>query len=607
MASVRFWLRSVRSRGRRLIIWLRYDPGAQPKKSSHSRLVGDKSDSTRRGRRLETRKPRNMCRDAGLRRRNLSDMCEVAARSALIDGGTYEVYLERMFRTNVQEPRIHRGPRGWYDVAVLGAGMAGMATALRLQAAGMSTVVIEAHGHAGGCAGYWRTRGFSFDVGATTLVDFEPGGVGAEFLDTVGIPPLTGEALPGYVAWLPDRVVTLHRDPARWHAERLAQLGDSVAHQRFWGLLDRLAETFWAASRAGVRLPLRSAGDVVRAARATPARGWSLGRYVGWTLGDALRRYGLRGDAALVGLLGMVVEDTVHSTVDRAPLVNSALGITIRGAGLTRHRGGMHGFWRVLVARYRELGGALHTGARATLVTGTAGAFAVHTTRGNVGAGQVVSALPATNTAEITAIEGVRTPLRRYLVRDEPDLGGALVGFLGVPEDEVAGPDFTHHQLLQDYGRRLGDGNNMFVSVSAADDRDSAPPGHRAVMISTHTDLASWRGLTEPEYQQRKAAALARLIAYARRVYPRLAAAAVVADLGTPRSFARYAGRPGGAVGGARQHLGNTNQRALPHSLGTKGFWLVGDSTWPGLGTVACVLGSRIVAEGVVRTKKVAV
>src|SRR5919106_15415 len=107
------------------------------------------------------------------------------------------------------------------DVAVLGGGMAGMATALRLQARGLSTVVVEAHGHVGGCAGYYRRRGFSFDVGATTLVDFEPGGVGGELLEAVGLPPVEGEALPGYVAWLPDRTVTLHRDPAVWHRERL--------------------------------------------------------------------------------------------------------------------------------------------------------------------------------------------------------------------------------------------------------------------------------------------------------------------------------------------------------------------------------------------------
>src|SRR5712664_70639 len=111
------------------------------------------------------------------------------------------------------------------DVAIIGAGMAGLATAARLQAHGLSTIVFEAHGQPGGCAGFYRRRGFSFDVGATTLVDFEPGGVGGELLDSVGMMPLEGEALPGYVAWLPDRVVTLYRDHAAWAGERLKVLG----------------------------------------------------------------------------------------------------------------------------------------------------------------------------------------------------------------------------------------------------------------------------------------------------------------------------------------------------------------------------------------------
>jgi len=64
------------------------------------------------------------------------------------------------------------------DVIIIGGGIAGMATACRLQARGLSTVVLEAHVAAGGCAGYFQESGFAFDVGATTLVDFEPGGVG---------------------------------------------------------------------------------------------------------------------------------------------------------------------------------------------------------------------------------------------------------------------------------------------------------------------------------------------------------------------------------------------------------------------------------------------
>jgi C-3',4' desaturase CrtD len=486
-------------------------------------------------------------------------------------------------------------------VAVLGGGMAGMATALRLQAAGLSTVVIEAHGHVGGCAGYFRHKGFSFDVGATTLVDFEPGGVGAELLESVGLAAVDGELLPGYRAWLPDRTVTLHRDQAAWHRERLRALGDSARHRAFWALLDRLAAVFWTASRAGIRLPVRGLADGLHDLRAIGLRHLPLARHIGHTLGDALRRFDLRAEPAIVGLLGMLVEDTVHSTVDRAPLINAALGVTIRGAGLTRHRGGMHGFWRRLVVHYRGLGGTLRTGCRVLQVTGHPDGFRVHTTRGSLDAAQVVSALPAATTAAVAATTPVAVRLRRYLRRDEPDLGGAVVVFLGVPEDEVTSQPLTHHQLLQDYDRPLGDGNNMFVSVSAPDDPISAPDSHRAVMISTHTDLASWSGLSEVEYQARKRELGERLVGYARRAYPRLGERAVVRQLGTPRSYERFAFRPAGAVGGVRQTLANTNQHAIPHDIGVKGFWLVGDSTWPGLGTVACVLGSRIVAERVRR------
>src|SRR5262245_54434399 len=85
-----------------------------------------------------------------------------------------------------------------YDVAIAGGGIAGMATAARLQARGCSTIVFEAHGQPGGCAGFYRRNGFAFDVGATTLVDFAPGGVGGELLQSIGMPPLDAEELPGY-------------------------------------------------------------------------------------------------------------------------------------------------------------------------------------------------------------------------------------------------------------------------------------------------------------------------------------------------------------------------------------------------------------------------
>jgi phytoene dehydrogenase-like protein len=206
--------------------------------------------------------------------------------------------------------------------------------------------------------------------------------------------------------------------------------------------------------------------------------------------------------------------------------------------------------------------------------------------------------VPAALTAKLAPAE-VGRALQPYIRRDATAQGGAVVVFLGVPEDDVAGPEFTHHQLMHDYAMPLGNGNNMFISVSAPDDRESAPPGHRAVMISTHCGLDEWEGLAEQEYQARKRQAGDRLLELARRVYPSLGRKAVVCEIATPRTYERFTRRPRGAVGGIMQTPANSNQHAIPHAIGVPGFWLAGDTTWPGLGTVACVLGSRLVAEHV--------
>jgi phytoene dehydrogenase-like protein len=218
--------------------------------------------------------------------------------------------------------------------------------------------------------------------------------------------------------------------------------------------------------------------------------------------------------------------------------------------------------------------------------------------RGIIRAQTVVSALPIELTAHIAPRE-VGEGLQPYLRRNNGAVGGALVLFLGVPEDEVVEQDFTHHQLLQDYDAQLGNGNNMFISVSSPGDSMSAPTGFRAVMVSTHCELTEWNGLSEAEYSSKKQRLTELLLNYSHRVFPRLGECALVCELATPQTFERFTHRPRGAVGGFRQRLTNSNQRAVPHASGAPDFWLVGDTTWPGLGTVACVHASRIVAEAI--------
>lgn len=54
---------------------------------------------------------------------------------------------------------------------VIGAGFGGLALAIRLQAAGVATTVLEARDRPGGRAYYWEKDGFTFDAGPTVITD----------------------------------------------------------------------------------------------------------------------------------------------------------------------------------------------------------------------------------------------------------------------------------------------------------------------------------------------------------------------------------------------------------------------------------------------------
>jgi phytoene dehydrogenase-like protein len=78
-------------------------------------------------------------------------------------------------------------------------------------------------------------KGFSFDVGATTLVDFTEGGVGANFFRDIHLEMPKGKYID-YIAWLPDRQITLYQDPEKWKKERLDKIGSTQNHRIFGSL-----------------------------------------------------------------------------------------------------------------------------------------------------------------------------------------------------------------------------------------------------------------------------------------------------------------------------------------------------------------------------------
>ena len=482
-----------------------------------------------------------------------------------------------------------------YDIAIFGGGISGFSTALRLQKKGFKTIVFEAHGQLGGCAGFFTKKGFSFDVGATTLVDFAEGGVGGNFFRDIDLEIPKGEYLD-YIAWLPDRKVTLFRDYDKWKKERLEKLGATENHIKFWKLMDKITAVFWKASRENTKLPIQHPKDLIHAVKTIGVRNLYLLRYLNFTMLDILKLYKLENEKPLIGLLSMLIEDTVHSSVEKAPFINAALGTTIRGAGLMRANGGMKNFWNHLSRYYLEIGGTVKKGHKITSFEKADKFWVITSQKGVFRAAKVISSLPLDLTWQISP-NSIKIKLQQYLTQNEKYHGSAIVVFLGVPESEISSQKLTHHQILLDYDTVLGNGNNMFISISAKDDLLSAPTGFRSVMLSTHCEVSEWQNLSASEYQTQKQAMGQYLIDCARKVYPDLGKDPVIYEVGTPLTYQKFTHRTNGSVGGFKQTLKNSNFSAVPQDIGIKDFWLAGDNTWPGLGTVAGLISGRIASE----------
>ncbi len=69
------------------------------------------------------------------------------------------------------------------------------------------------------------------------------------------------------------------------------------------------------------------------------------------------------------------------------------------------------------------------------------------------------------------------------------------------------------------------------------------------------------------------------------------------AEFASPRSFRRYTRRTAGAVGGAPVSRSNSNFLAVDPGVLGRGLWVVGDSVFPGQGTMATVLSAIRVVE----------
>jgi len=482
-------------------------------------------------------------------------------------------------------------------VVVVGAGIGGLTTAALLARAGLDVTVLEAHIYPGGCAGTFYHQGYRFDAGATLAAGFEPGGGMDRLGEELGIRWPVERADAAMHVLLPDGSrVTRWTDPARWRDERVAHFG--LEADSFWRWQEDTADQMWALALGNTPWPPQGGREVgALGAAGLRLAGANLLGLPGLAA-DALRPVAAHLKGASSRLRAYVDGQlliSAQATSGAANALYAAAALDMPRRGVAHVRGGMGVIAEELAGALARHGGRVQYRQRVSAVRREAsGKFTVSTGKGlALDADAVIFNLPPWDAA---ALLDADAPERLARSQVPADGWGAFMAYIGVDGRALPSDTMLHQQVL--VAEPFGEGNSLFLSLSLADDTGRAPAGHRALTISTHTELQSWWRLFKEDgsaYEARKVEYTERLLDGAERALPGLRGAARLVLPGTPISFQRFAHRSLGWVGGYPQTRLN---RAWAPRIGP-GLWLVGDSIFPGQSVLATALGGMRVAGAV--------
>ncbi len=478
-------------------------------------------------------------------------------------------------------------------IIVIGGGVGGLTAAALLAKAGYDVTVLEAHVYPGGCAGTFYHKGYRFDAGATLAGGFQPGGPHAAVAERLSIKWPISRVDPAWVVSLPDRNVIRWSDSARWQTESAAQMPELV---RFWPMQMRAADVAWNFAARIPEWPPANIGDMLRLAGKVRPGLLPLAPLALTTIGSWLDRLGIRDRAARTFLDAQLLI-SAQVTAAQANALYGAVAIDLPRAGAYHVQGGIGGLAKTLASSLQAQGGRILYRRQATHIEVSAGrAVAVHTNKGERFEADVIIA-NVTPWALVGLLADAAPKALQKEVAGRSETWGAFTLYLGVTAD-ILPTTSDHFQVVGTYDQPLGEGNSIFISLSDAHDPDRAPPGKRAITISTHTQIAPWRfwhDTDQAAYQARVTDYRDRLLNLAERVIPGLSRQAELILPGTPFAFEHFTRRPGGMVGGFPQT--RLFQARGPHT-GIANLWLVGDSVFPGQSTAGVTAGAlRVAAE----------
>ncbi|MFI5933351.1 phytoene desaturase family protein [Actinoplanes sp. NPDC051494] len=474
-------------------------------------------------------------------------------------------------------------------IVVIGAGVGGLAAAIRLADSGHDVTVHERAATPGGKLGRHERDGFLFDTGPSLLTlpqVFTDLGLD---LNATPLDPVVRHVFPD------GSVLDSSSDPDVF-AERVADAFGAAAAadwRRFW----HRAERIWGASWRSVLQREVTPASLARLS-------WRVGDLLAIAPGRSLRGLGRRylRDRRLRMLLDRYATYT-GADPRRAPAALAAVPYAELAFGGWYLPGGLGVLATALRQRCEALGVRIHLSSEVTSITTTAGR-----------ATGVVLASGEAVPADVVVSDVDATVLYRDLLPAPDRLAGladrSLAGFVMLLGVDGETPQLAHHTVFfpRDYdaefdavfgdpahGRRARPASDPTVFVTRAADPAVHPAGAEAWFVlvnaprhGTAADTVDWTraGLADAYAEH----VLAVLAARGLDVRDRLR----FLETRTPADLATATAAPGGAIYGTAGGLLRPANRGP-----VDGLFLVGGSTHPGGGLPMVTLSARIVADAI--------
>lgn len=482
---------------------------------------------------------------------------------------------------------------------VIGGGLAGLASGLRLRRAGWQVRLLEAGPSFGGKMNRWTSQGFTFDTGPSLITMpwvFEEiftaaGGALHEHVKLLRLAALADYRFDDGTAFthstsLPDWMATLRRvAPHDWDGFlRFQQVG---------------ARLYQLSSRTFLRrTPFQAPelGDVTSPRDFPWRHAW--GNYHASVAHHFRSPY-------LVQLFDRY-PTYVGSSPYRAPATLAVIPFLETAFGGYAVRGGLYRIVEGLVALSRQAGVELCVSSPVTAIEQHGG----RVTGVRLSGGE---RLPA----DVVVMNGDAAGAAALLGTPPASRGrsrsmSGFVMLLGVGREL---PQLAQHGVYfsADYRREFSqifdaqqfpDDPTVYVNAPSRGDRSVAPPGCETlfVMANAPAGVEPWNAAHIASARQRVFARLTK------SGFPEIERDVRTCEIWTPRRLAERYGMPDGAIYGAASHgWRDTFLRPPNRSRQVRGLYFAGGSTHPGGGTPTVLLSAKITCELIERDHPIAV